>query len=83
MYFDEERTNDKDKSPMGFFPHQHDPVSGVGASTQGGFQVLNASARGHVKPTEHIHDASRDVFKIYFDEFPTGAHAGGQASMSV
>jgi hypothetical protein len=63
-YFTEERTNDKDKNPIGFFPHQHDPLAGDGASTDGGFAVVNKAATGHDKASDLIHPSSKDVFKV-------------------
>ncbi len=63
-YFTEERTNDKDKNPIGFFPHQHDPLAGQGASTDGGFTIIDKAAIGHDKLLSLIHPSSKDVFKV-------------------
>jgi hypothetical protein len=64
-YFLEERTKDKDKNPIGFFPHQHDPLAGRGATADGGFIVVNMTESAHEKSQDLIHPQSKDVFKVW------------------
>jgi hypothetical protein len=78
-YFASERTNDTDRNPYAFFPHQHDPLASTGAIKVGQrdmhkrkISVKNPALNDLTKNSSMIHKPSVDLFKIYFDELPTG-----------
>jgi hypothetical protein len=78
VYFSSERADDRDRSPMAFFPHQHDPLRSKSAISTRRLQkkrklaISDPSAVDQVKEQKYIHGPSRDTFKIYFDETLTG-----------
>jgi hypothetical protein len=78
-YFSSERSNDTDRNPYAFFPHQHDPLTSAGAIIVGRrnmdkrkISVKNPAFDDLTKNSSMIHKPSVDLFKIYFDELPTG-----------
>jgi hypothetical protein len=81
-FFASERSNDTDKNPYAFFPHQHDPLNSKGAVIVGRrdmdkrkMTVKNPALVDLTKNASIIHTPSVDLFKIYFDELPTGKQA--------
>jgi hypothetical protein len=80
-YFDSERANDQDRSPFAFFPHQHDVFLSKGAVSNRRLAarprkltIVDPTMTDHTKDAKWIHEPSRDLFKLYFDELPTGRH---------
>jgi hypothetical protein len=60
----------------------HDPLSksqGVvttrSAASPRKFTVTDSKLRNHTKDPRFVHEPSRNTFKIYFDELPTGKQA--------
>jgi hypothetical protein len=81
-YFDNERADDKDKSPYAFFPHEHDALKSVPRTTQIKRSVLGPrkltiekQSVDHAKDAKYTHQPSKNLFKVYFDELPTGKQA--------
>jgi hypothetical protein len=81
VYFFDERADDKGRSPIAFFPHQHDPLRSKGASPtrqlpfQRKLTISDPRVTGHIKEDRLTHEPSRNTFKLYFDELPTGKQA--------
>ena len=77
-YFDNERANDTDRNPLAFFSHVHDPLKHQSAPLKRlrpdsrKLVVLNQKIADHTKDAKYIHEPSRSLFKLYFDELPTG-----------
>ena len=77
-YFDSERANDKDSNPFAFFPHEHDPLKNKAAVAKRSvigprkITVENRSDNNLAKEERLIHGPSRRMFRLYFDELPTG-----------
>jgi hypothetical protein len=77
-YFDGERADDTDRNPFAFFPHSHDPLK-FNSKTRSSHQpssrkltITNQAVQDLTKQEQLIHEASRKLFKLYFDELPTG-----------
>ena len=77
-YFDVERANDKDKNPFAFFPHEHDPLKNkeaLGKRSAIGprkITIQNRTMTDLAKDERFIHAPSKRLFRLYFDELPTG-----------
>jgi hypothetical protein len=78
VYFDDERANDIDRSPFAFFEHAHDIRAVVSHRKQTGetklrkLDVTYKTETNHRKDPKFTHEASRGLFKLYFDETLTG-----------